>query len=824
MNSKTCIRCFGCALKDAFECLAVLLKGTSLLIWCLNALLQDRFDQYMNGCFDGDTICLELLSGFEEWVFTPETHLITVIFDLFATIEHSLASSDSKASVSKDLNPESMSLIHSYARRISVGFTIMSFEQVCDLATEFQIYARGLPHESHVQHRALSGHIRERMVYKNASKIEEILEKEIVDLRAGIRNKQSILDTLEKQCNDLHSNPASRYSKSVLHARSAVASEKMNDIDTIDCVYEFSDAPESSATRRVFVEEEDLNDSDISRRTIIEAALNVAIVQAKLGQMQEAMQMVKEHMRVSQQSSNRGFLVYSLAALCYILSRAVPGSIELQSGIIPGTTPAERHYLETEELLKRLFTRSQEENLPEISVFAKLLSTELAILHPKKQADTSLGTFDRMHQTKDVNQNKDMESSSPGFPRLQMPCVAATESLDTCIYTKCLAFELALLSAGGQSKANAALYMPPKASGSQPFSRSDSRKTLDAIQMCQVADQIRAAGWQIWGSSRLSLSSALRVLHSATKNSESELSSLSLILINLYDQYGAEPIDRLSLNETLTSLIQKNTDLQRSWDIIKQKKAVNTRQSRLAIKLAARVHIHAKMNDVMHIQNKVECRELTALAYLSGGYYNDADKSAVAGYTLARNACMSEYALRLLLLRGRIHVESGSWETALPHICSVLEQYRQMNADLIGAEASMYMAQIWSRMGSKYIKNALEEINTSIYLILAHGSLETKGLARVTLARLLIMEKGGFSSIDQACSKRILRLLRDAEVDFSKIRDWKYKAYVLHLASIVYDHMGNVDTRDKCATTCIQLRQLMHQAPSHMFIKSDIHI
>lgn len=743
-----------------------------------------------------------------------------MIFDLFDNLEQSIPKSDSWESISRDFGPESMSLIHCFARRILVGFHSMSFEQVDVLLTELRMYAT-LSDSANAFGMEGSPIKESYILYKHASKIEQILEKEILTMRSGIRKKKSIIDTLEEQCDALQAHSTSGNSKSLLQGRATVALERQNDQKSINCMHEFSDAPESSFTRRVRVREEEPDETH--RETIIEAALNVAMVQARLGQMKEAMQMVNEHMRVSQQASNGEFLVYSLAALCYILSRAVPGSLELQTGTIPCTTPAERHYLEMEALLKRLYTRSEDENLPEISLFARLLLAEQALLHPKKQRDSSLGTFDHMHQKMD-SRDKSKEFSSPGFSRLQKPCVASTESLDTCLYAKDLAYELAHLSSVGPSKGNSVLYLAPKASGTHAISQSDARKGMEAMQSCQTADQIRAAGWLLWGSSRLSLSSAMRILHSSHKNDSSEISALSLILINVYEQFGVDPIDKLSCNGKLQSLLEENISLQRSWDIIKQRRAVNARQSRLAIKLAARVQCHPKTNEVTHIQNKVECRELTALAYLSGGYYEDADKAALSGYTLARNACMSTYALRLLLLRGRIHVESGSWETAFPHVCSVLEQYREMGADVLGAEASMYMAHIWSRMGSKYIDRSLDEMNACMYILLAHANLETKGIARVTLARLMVQKAGGFTELDHACCETILRLLRDAEVDFSKIRDWKQKAHVLHMASIIYNHMGNEQSRDACAKACLQLRKTMYASASHLYTDIYVHI
>lgn len=779
--------------------------------WLL--LLQERFNDFVDRT-DGqhESACREILEKFEEWAGADSEHLCSLIFDLFDDLDKSIPKSDESSS--RDFGPESISLIHSFARRILVGFHSMSFEQLDILLTELSIYTRELHGGSSLSRMAGDTGTGAYKLCKGTSNIEAVLEREMASMRAGIQNKNSLLDKLEKQCDELQALSEPGYSKSILHARTTVALEKKDDTFGIDSMYEYSDTPESSLTRRVLVKEE--NRDETHRGTIIEAALNVAMVQARLGRMKDAMKMIREHMRVSQQSSNSEFLAYSLAALCYILSKAVPGSVELQTATIPSTTSAERHYLELNELLKKLFARGEQGNMPEIALYAQLSLVEMALLHPKKQKDSGLGSFDHTYQWD--AQDKKIEYSSPGFRRIQEPCMASTLSLDACLYAKDLAYELALLSAGGPSKANSILFTAPRSAGTLAFSQSDSTKKIEAMQSCQTAEQIRSAGWLLWGSTRLSLSSALRVLQSSHKNDETEVSSLSLIMINLYEQFGAAIMDRLSGNERLQILLKGNILLQRSWDIVNQKRAVHARQSRLAIKLAARVHVHPKTNEVTHLENIVERRELTALAYLSGGYYEDADKAALSGYTLARNACMSTYALRLLLLRGRIHIESGSWETGTPYICSVLEQYRDISADVIGAEASMYMAHIWSRMGSQYIERALEEMDTCMCIILAHASLETRGIARLTLARLLIQQDGGFTSISRSLSKKVLRLLRDAEADFSKICDWKQKAYVLHFASIIYDGIGAVQSRDECAQACLHLRNTMEVSGNKVYI------
>ena len=746
-------------------------------------------------------------------MFESDDSMAAGIFLLFSDIEKHLRISDSRVSLPKDYNTECLSLIKMYMRRIAVAFKSLTFEQVCDLMSEFEMYTKG------VTEGGTTIDVTQAHIYRNSQHIEDVLEKEIVDLRAGIREKASLQEKLEHHCEGLGENS----NKSILHARAVVALEQHDDEKAIESVYTLSDAPESLFTRRLFVGCEDVDPMDANRTIINEAALNVAMAHARLGKLQEAMHLINEHMRVSQQSLNVHSLARSLAALCQILASAVPGSLELQTEAIPATTPAEMHYIELEKLLKKLSKRSDEIQLPEISLFSKLMLAEFAVAHPKK-LKVSSATIEC-----DIQQNKDLpEYAMPGFSPPSIPCISTRETLDTCIYAKELAFETSLLSCENPTsvtKSSAGLFGTPNAAGNTHIQSSDTKISLESKQGVQIAHQIRAAAWQVTGHGSLSMMTSLGVLHSTHRNDATEISALSLLLINMYDQYGFDAIKKIASNEKFASLIQSHTGLQRSWDIIQQRRAVHSRQCRLAIRLAARVPVHPRTQVVTHIEHKVEVHEMIALAYLSGGYHEDADKAAFAAFTLARNACIPTYALRLLLLRGRIHIESGSWHTAMPLICSVLEQYRDMHADLIGAEASMYMAKIWSSMGKEYIQEALNEMHTSLPLLLAHAGLETRGIARKTLADLYTKQAGGIAKLATHPNlTHVQSLLCHAEADFTKIGDWKSRADVLHLASAVYHELGDVSKRDECASVCLNLRRTAETPPRHTLNPTIAHL
>jgi tetratricopeptide (TPR) repeat protein len=753
---------------------------------------QDQFDDHGCSCAD------ELLADLNEFVFErgPDNPLLAAIFSLFEEISNKLQESDNAVSLPREYNSEFLSIIWSYGRRIHVAFMSMSFEQVCELATEFEMYTNGaLP------------------VIRDSLTIEENIEKAMVELHAGVRDKERLLEELGRLCDQLREVSFNPISRSLLQAEALLAEEKRDEAVTVEKTYEFSDIPESRLDTRVGVERQCAPGTDLSMETITDAALNVALCEIRLGQLRDAMQLVNEHMRVSQQTSNARALVFSLGALCQILARAVPGALEVQSVRKRGNGCSEKHYVELAELLRRLDGQSQEENIPEMTLFARLLSTELEVVVGGVGDEPGDG-YGRSGNS--IGEKCDEEANEAGIAARDAgsPCHAASTTLETVMYTKQLACELSTLAAGGPSKLPSSLFAPPKPAGHHSFDQSDSRTALYAKQCTQTANQIRAAGWQVWGSSRLSLEMALGVLHSSDKNREAEISSLSLVLVNLYDQFGFAPIDQLCTNSKLMSLVKTNVELQRSWDMIHQKMAAHAGEWRDALDLATRIHVHPKTDDVAHLRHTVETHELAALAYLAGGKYGDADRLAKEGLTLAKKSCVSTYSLQLLLLRGRIHLEAGSWETACPFFSTVLREYERHHADIIGAEAHMYMSQVHMHRGD--LEAAERELSSCLPTLLAHGTLETKSVARIAQATLLVKQAStgdcktntdAAHSMDAATARDILPLLCDAERDITKIRAKKLKSDVLYLAGIAYDKLGDTRRRDACAEAFIALEK-----------------
>ena len=121
------------------------------------------------------------------------------------------------------------------------------------------------------------------------------------------------------------------------------------------------------------------------------------------------------------------------------------------------------------------------------------------------------------------------------------------------------------------------------------------------------------------------------------------------------------------------------------------------------------------------------------------------------------------------------------------------------------------------------LEAAAQELSSCLPTLLAHATLETKSVARLTQARLLVKQAiprdhttttattttsiDPALAMDAATARRILPLLCDAERDITKIRAKKLKSDLLYVAGIAYDTLGDTGRRDACAKAFLTLQK-----------------
>jgi len=171
---------------------------------------------------------------------------------------------------------------------------------------------------------------------------------------------------------------------------------------------------------------------------------------------------------------------------------------------------------------------------------------------------------------------------------------------------------------------------------------------------------------------------------------------------------------------------------------IAHRRAVHRCEIRTALDVASKLIALASIDDSKDIGFRIDGEEAAVVALLAGGHFAQAERAARKVFAIADGTYHPIAALRVMVLIARIHLEAGSWETALPYAASALEQYKSMHADVLGAEAALIMAGIWRHMGKEHLERAREEVEAALPVILAHGNLDLRGRARVLLAEIVM--------------------------------------------------------------------------------------
>lgn len=676
-----------------------------------------------------------------------QNSMLEPITGLFDEVGRLVEQSDDRYSLKGEYNVVTSSAIFKFLRRCWTVFINLPFEKACQLAQSCEAF---------YQNRLVDTVAHDRM--KNMSRVEKIIAGDLLELGRSSLHKTRLLDELNEHCrkvNALHGLKSE--SRQILLAEIECAISSNKSLEAIEKTHSLSDTPLDSG----IVKGEKNASAEVGADEFImlpTAAVNLALTYSRLGLIESALHAVEEAMRVSQQTSNDKLLVYALAVLCQTMDKAVPGSIELQGGLIPGTTKAQRHYLELKVLFRRCLDQSYENCLPHLIAYSMVGLQRHCLLHPEKDSEKGLSSTQRMIDSHKSVSDQDIDKSKqkiPGFGQSARPSQAATLSIDTLIFCKQLSYETNMLasapnaSIGSQKGAQVPLidiFVPPVAAKTgKPLDSADYQSALEVNSSIKTSELLRSAGWQIWGSRRLAVHGAFRCLESQQKHGQDDIAAVCLIMLNTCERHGFVALDTLLSLQKFDSLLAHDP-VKRVIKLTEQRRAVYHRECLVALKIASEMDTCVKDNVLEHIEQMVEVRESIALSYLAGQHYSQADTAAYSAYVLAKNACMPVAALRILLLRGRIHIVSGSWETGLPHICSVLEQYRDMHADIIGAEAAIYMARIWTRMGM-FLDRAIEEIQAAFPIIMAHGSLEVKALARISLVEVQMKKAGGAEGV-----------------------------------------------------------------------------
>ncbi|XP_015083543.1 anaphase-promoting complex subunit 5 [Solanum pennellii] len=595
---------------------------------------------------------------------------------------------------------------------------------------------------------------------------------------------ESVLKDLLKLAPELHRVHFLRYLNSLYHQDYHTALENIHRYFDYSAGTEGCDFASSSST----------GCNSFGRYEI--ALLCLGMMHFHFGHPKQALEVLTEAVRVSQQQNNDSCLAYTLAAICKLLSEFGVSNMRGLIGSSYSPVTSIGTSLSTQQLLYVLLRRSLK-RAESLKLKRLVASNHLA-----------MAKFD--------------------LTQVQRPLLSfgpkASMKLATCPTNVCKELRLSshlineygdeaslMISDGAFCTQWIKNLKKPK--GSVVFSQeNECRSNTDAFQFCGQPCSIprsvlqllgssylfRATAWEVYGSSPLARMNAL--LYATCFADSSSLDDVALAYGKLIQHLAEfkgykEAFAALELaEEKFVSLSKSQIQLVKLQ--LLHDHALHTGNLKLAQQLCDELGVLASSVNGVDIEIKVEASLRHARILIAANQFSQAAAVAHSLFSMCYKFSLQVENATVLLLLAEIHKRSGNAVLGIPYALASLSFCKSFNLDLLKASATLTLAELWLSLGSSHAKRALALIHGAFPVLLGHGGLELRARAFITEAKCYLADSS-FSVCEDP--EMVLEPLRQASEDLELLEYHKMAAEAFYLMAIVYDKLGQMDHREAAA-------------------------
>ncbi|OIT36539.1 PREDICTED: anaphase-promoting complex subunit 5 [Nicotiana attenuata] len=528
------------------------------------------------------------------------------------------------------------------------------------------------------------------------------------------------------------------------------------------------------------------------------ALLCLGMMHFHFGHPKQALEVLTEAVRVSQQQNNDSCLAYTLAAICKLLSEFGVSNMRGLIGSSYSPVTSIGTSLSTQQLLYVLLRRSLK-RAESLKLKRLVASNHLA-----------MAKFD--------------------LTQVQRPLLSfgpkASMKLATCPINVCKELRLSshlineygdeaslMISDGAFCTQWIRNLKKPK--GSVIFSQeNECRSNTDALQFCGQPCSIpgsvlqllgssylfRATAWEVYGSAPLARMNAL--LYATCFAGSSSLDDVALAYGKLIQHLAVfkgykEAFAALKLAEEKFLSVSKS-QIQLVKLQLLHDHALHTGNLKLAQQLCDELGVLASSVTGVDIEIKVEASLRHARILIAANQFSQAAAIAHSLFCMCYKFSLQVENATVLLLLAEIHKRSGNAVLGIPYALASLSFCNSFNLDLLKASATLTLAELWLSLGSSHAKRALALIHGAFPVLLGHGGLELRARAFITEAKCYLADSS-FSVSEEP--EMVLEPLRQASEDLELIEYHKLAAEAFYLMAIVYDKLGQLDHREEAASS-----------------------
>lgn len=597
---------------------------------------------------------------------------------------------------------------------------------------------------------------------------------------------ESILRQLQKLAPELHRVHFLRYLNNLYH------NDYPASLENLHCYFDYSAGAEGFD----FVQPTSSASNSFGRYEI--ALLCLGMMHFHFGHPKQALEVLTEAVRVSQQQSNDTCLAYTLAAICNLLSAIGISSTTEILGSSYGPVTSIGTSLSIQQqlfvLLRRSLKRADGLKLKRLVASNRLAMAKFDLTHVQRPL-LSFGPKASMKlKTCPVNVCKELRLSSHLISEFGTESsIMITDGVFSTAWLKNLqkpmgSLVLSLENASG-ANSNAFHFC------AQPNSIPGS-----VLQLLGSSYLLRATAWEIYGSAPLARINALvyaTCFGNASSSADVALAYTKLIQHLAVFKGHREAFAALKLVEEKFCSISKSRILLLKLQLLHER-ALHLGHLKLAQQVCDELGVLASSVTGVDMELKTEASLRHARTLLAANQFGQAAAVAHSLFCMCYKFNLQVENATVLLLLAEIHKKSGNAVLGLPYALASLSFCQSFNLDLLKASATLTLAELWLSLGSNHAERASILIQGALPMILGHGGLELRSRAYIAEAKCYLSNPS-FSVFEN--SEVVLDSLRQATEELEILEYHELAAEAFYLMAMVFDKLGQLEEREEAAAS-----------------------
>ncbi|KAI8011942.1 Anaphase-promoting complex subunit 5 [Camellia lanceoleosa] len=609
---------------------------------------------------------------------------------------------------------------------------------------------------------------------------------------------ESILKQIQKLAPELHRVHFLRYLNSLYHDDYPAALENLHRYFDYSAGTEgFDFVPPSSGC------------NSFGRYEI--ALLCLGMMHFHFGHPRQALEVLTEAVRVSQQHCDDTCLAYTLAAMCNMLSEV---GISGTSGILGtsyspvtrvGTSLSIQQQLFV--LLRRSLNRAESLKLKRLVASNHIAMAKFDLTHVQRPL-LSFGPKASMKlRTYPANVCKELRLSS----RLISDFSTENSSLITDG-----AFSTAWLK-NFQKPMGSLVFSQENGSGSKydAFHSCAQPNSIpgSVLQLLGSSYLVRAIAWETYGSAPLGRINALvyaTCFADSSRSADTALAYAKLVQHLAVFKGYKDAFAALKIAEEKFLSVSKSRILLLRLQLLHEH-ALHRGHLKLAQQLCDELGVLASSVTGVDMELKKEASFRHARTLLAANQFSQAAAVAHSLFCMCYKFGMQVENASVLLLLAEIHKRSGNAVLGIPYALASLSFCQSFNLDLLKASATLTLAELWLSLGSDHAKRASTLMHCALPIILGHGGLELRARAFIAEAKCYLSDPS-FSVFEDA--EVVLDPLRQAAEELQYLEYHELAAEAFYLMAIVHDKLGQQQQGEEAATS-FKKHMLALENPQH---------